>query len=352
MIAIVIAILIAIVEEIAIVKVMTVTVNVDINIHTVWLVITSKCNNNCSFCYYKKRSEEMSLETIKKYIILLNKIKPKKIILIGGEPTLHPNFVDIVQLLYQNNFKISVVSNGYGFSNLKIVKKVIDKIKNISISIEGTNKTHNKIVRNNLAYDSIINSIKNIQLFNKNPSTNTVINKENINNIEYLISDLYNLGLRKFTFNICSSFDISDKISYSPKELIKDFEPILRRLTNKYSDCDFHVLTSLGKCVISKDLQKYFNHKCHIFSNSGLIIDSNNEILLCTHWVDYPLARINPSISYEDFKDLWKKLEKYRLEVSKRPLKECSICSEKINCYGGCPIFWKVNNPKDHLKII
>jgi radical SAM protein with 4Fe4S-binding SPASM domain len=321
-------------------------------INTVWLVITSKCNNSCSFCYYKKRSEEMSLETIKKYVELLNKIKPKKIILIGGEPTLHPNFVDIVELFYKNNFNISVVSNGFGFSNLDVVKNIIYKVKNISLSIEGTKNVHNSIVKNNSAYDSIVKSIKNIQLFNKIPSTNTVLNKENINNIESIISDLYDLGLRKFTFNICTSFEKYDNISYSPKDLIKDFEPILRRLIKKYNDSTFHILTSLAKCVISKDLQKHFNHKCHIFSESGLVIDSNNEILLCTHWVDYPLAKLNPDISYNDFKELWQKLSKYRLEVAKRPIKECSICSEKINCYGGCPIFWKVNNPKDHLKII
>jgi radical SAM protein with 4Fe4S-binding SPASM domain len=320
-------------------------------INTVWLTITSKCNNNCVFCYYKTRNQEISLTDIKDYIKLFKKIKPKKIILIGGEPTIHPDFEKIINLFFKNNIKVNIVSNGFGFKDENLVKKISSKINNIALSIEGTKRIHNKIVNNKNAHTNIIKSIKNIKKYKKKVLINTVINKNNIKNISRNISYLHKLDIRSFSFNICTSFKKSN-VNYSPKELITEFEPILRKLIKKYPDSSFKILTSIPKCVVPKDLQTNFTYGCHIFSNSGLIIDSNNEILLCTHWVDYPLAKISPKITFKNFKIMWQKIQKYRTKISKRPIKECSKCILKKGCYGGCPIFWKLFNPKTELKMI
>jgi radical SAM protein with 4Fe4S-binding SPASM domain len=95
------------------------------------------------------------------------------------------------------------------------------------------------------------------------------------------------------------------------------------------------------KCLIKEDLRKYFNYGCHIFYGSGLIINPENEILLCTHWTEKPIAKINPSISLKEFNSLWNNLDHIRDIISKRPYKKCSTCVYKNSCFGGCPVFWQ-----------
>ncbi|PIU21935.1 MAG: hypothetical protein COT14_03780 [Candidatus Diapherotrites archaeon CG08_land_8_20_14_0_20_30_16] len=321
-------------------------------ISTVWLTIISQCNNNCEFCYYKKRGGIMTLDTIRNFIHLFNKIKPKKIILIGGEPTLHPNFEEIVNMLYNGGFNVFVVTNGLGFSRKSLCKTILPKLKGITISIEGPKDLHNIIVDNQQAYNFIRKAIKNVFNYNiKILSTNTAISKSNFSSLSKLIDELYNLGIKRFGYNIVTNFR-KNNITFSPDEFTKKFNPLLRRLIKKYSGATFSVVTPVPSCLVPNDLKKHYNFNCHIFSGSGLVIDSNNNILPCTHWVDFPIAKINSNISYNNFEKMWSELNSVRAKISHRPIKECTLCSRINFCFGGCPIFWRVYNPEKQLNTI
>lgn len=61
-----------------------------------WLTINRLCNLNCSWCYAKSikasKRNDMSMETVDKAVQLFRKMPMESVILIGGEPTIHPNF--------------------------------------------------------------------------------------------------------------------------------------------------------------------------------------------------------------------------------------------------------------------
>jgi len=291
----------------------------------------------------------MTYEDICKYIDLLKKINPKKIILIGGEPTIHPNFAEIVDVLYSAGFSVAVVSNGVGFANIDVAEKTVPKLNSIALSIDGTPELHNLLVDNNNAYECLSRAMFNIQKINpKIICSVTVVTKENIHNINENINVLYEKGIRRFSFNICTSLEKSE-FSYSPRTFAQVFVPVLKELLSQYKDASFTVVTPIQRCLIPKELQGYFKYSCHIFSDSGLIIDANNDILLCTHWGNYPLAKISLDITFEEFKVVWDKLGIYRREVSVLPLTKCSECIDKNNCYGGCPVFWRTIDPEKEL---
>lgn len=79
------------------------------------LVINSACNKRCSFCFAGEKpiSEDdiMSIEYIEH---LINKIDTKEgeaLKIIGGEPTLHPDFDIILSKLKKTSIPITLVSN-------------------------------------------------------------------------------------------------------------------------------------------------------------------------------------------------------------------------------------------------
>ena len=78
------------------------------------LFVTNKCNARCSYCYIKKGSSEMSLQTMYKAFRRLYNFEPLEISFFGGEPLLAietiKSFVEKVGIL--NNIKYSMATNG------------------------------------------------------------------------------------------------------------------------------------------------------------------------------------------------------------------------------------------------
>lgn len=63
--------------------------------------ITNNCNMNCVHCYVGEQPlNQMSLEQGMSYIQELQKLGVFKVSLTGGEPLLHPNFMDFIQKCY------------------------------------------------------------------------------------------------------------------------------------------------------------------------------------------------------------------------------------------------------------
>lgn len=77
--------------------------------------LVSHCQLNCTYCYYKPFKSETDYSSLKNIIIKkLSEIKePFKINLVGGEPTLHPDFYDVIEKLnsLENLQSIALVTN-------------------------------------------------------------------------------------------------------------------------------------------------------------------------------------------------------------------------------------------------
>ncbi|MCX6743403.1 MAG: radical SAM protein [Candidatus Parcubacteria bacterium] len=100
-----------------------------VNEHKIyWISITKYCNNNCLFCLDKdnRRSFFVDLKTINKQLNLAHKQGYTKLILSGGEPTLHPDLIKILGLARKNHFKnIQIISNGRMFADKKFAASCI-----------------------------------------------------------------------------------------------------------------------------------------------------------------------------------------------------------------------------------
>ena len=115
------------------------------------LYITHKCNFVCHYCYDKKNrnNKDMSIDNIK---LLLENIKltiPDRefqIHVIGGEPTQHPYFEEILLLLNTYDFikEIWVTTNGtFDIKKLINIKNILGEKLLIITSFHPGNKSHN-----------------------------------------------------------------------------------------------------------------------------------------------------------------------------------------------------------------
>jgi organic radical activating enzyme len=81
------------------------------------LKITNYCNKNCEYCYQNSNTsgQHADFEDIKKIIDILADHEVFEIAIGGGEPTLHPNFIDIIEYCYYSGITPNFTTNNYEF---------------------------------------------------------------------------------------------------------------------------------------------------------------------------------------------------------------------------------------------
>jgi len=98
------------------------------------ILLTEKCVRSCPYCFakeYLKDSKEnmLSWESLIYITDLFEASREKHLSLLGGEPTLHPDFVDFILYLNQRKFNVNVFTSGImADKKLEIAEEFLLKI--------------------------------------------------------------------------------------------------------------------------------------------------------------------------------------------------------------------------------
>ncbi|MFA6217189.1 MAG: radical SAM protein [Candidatus Omnitrophota bacterium] len=110
-----------------------------------WLRLTNFCNNNCVFCLdsVHHNGTSRSILALKKEMEQGISEGSVKLILSGGEPTLHPHFLRIVELAKTLGYaQVQVVTNGRMFYYRSFLNKAVAAgVSEITFSMHGHTKT-------------------------------------------------------------------------------------------------------------------------------------------------------------------------------------------------------------------
>jgi organic radical activating enzyme len=102
-------------------------------------VLTHECNKHCPFCIdqYRGRNEFMSRDTLTEIAIpaareyTASHVGEKAILLLGGEPTLHPDIVEFAQLIKDAGFRTLMTTN---YTRPDVVQSLDGVLDGINIS--------------------------------------------------------------------------------------------------------------------------------------------------------------------------------------------------------------------------
>ena len=75
------------------------------------------CNFRCSYCYVPETGEprnELTREEIKDVILQAKELGARKIIILGGEPSIYPHLVEMLRFLGREGLEIEMFTNGSG----------------------------------------------------------------------------------------------------------------------------------------------------------------------------------------------------------------------------------------------
>jgi MoaA/NifB/PqqE/SkfB family radical SAM enzyme len=164
-----------------------------------------QCNNHCLFCVQGNKREKCAFRTkfeIKKDLINARKTC-QSVVFTGGEPTVHPNFLDLVRLAKKLNFQtIQIQSNGRMFAYKTFCQETIKAGANeFSPVLHGhMAKVHDYLTSVPGSFDQVIRGIKNLKILGQTVITNTVITKFNYRHLPEIAKLLVFLGVDQFQF--------------------------------------------------------------------------------------------------------------------------------------------------------
>ena len=133
---------------------------------TIELDLTNNCDNKCPMCSgVKDKLAQLNFEQIKKLIDeFADEFDGKSVIVSGGgEPTIHPNFVEILYYIKNKGIKIGLNSNGYSLNEEK-ARAIIDCCSYFRISLDaGTPEMYKKT--HGMDEDAFKKVIENMKMF-------------------------------------------------------------------------------------------------------------------------------------------------------------------------------------------
>ncbi len=96
--------------------------------------LLNSCNGNCEFCI-ASGTPFLKSSDAQEFIDTANSMtKFSKVDVLGGEPTLYPNLVEVLKGIRPYKKDIGIISNG---SNLKIIKECIPYLDTVTLSIHS-----------------------------------------------------------------------------------------------------------------------------------------------------------------------------------------------------------------------
>lgn len=249
--------------------------------------ITSKCNNNCKYCYGPPQNlEEMNFLKLKRMFHLFSKNGVKAIVLCGGEPLVREDFEDIIKELKKFNFKIFLDTNGDLFFKYKDL--IAENIDVLGLPIDFPDKSY----RNS----DNLNTVLKILTFFKNKSKKpiirigTVITKDNINELEK-IGDL----IKDYPIDIWKIYEF---IPQNNAVKNKSFLEVSHQQFNETSQKIKDKFSEYFKIVISKRKDR---------TNAYFFVASNGEVFMPVDDFDVCREIKLGNVFDENIVEKWKK---------------------------------------------
>lgn len=156
----------------------------------IYLLLTDKCNLKCSMCIRgRQEGNNINFDKLKNFH-WISELKQHDIVVTGGEPTMHPQFLEIIDFLCNCSKSVTITTNGT--NNKFISSKVLKDNLYFQVSIDGDKEKHN-CIRGKGMYECSIDTINKLDTIGAQYSIASVVNRNNMESMEKLEKNLRKL---------------------------------------------------------------------------------------------------------------------------------------------------------------
>ncbi|MDY0222799.1 MAG: radical SAM protein [Desulfobacterium sp.] len=249
--------------------------------------ILTKCNLRCKHCYINRDEhgrKTLDLATIREWLALfIERSQETNLILLGGEPTLHPDLSLVVKAARKMGFSsITIDTNGYLFHDI-LDKITPDDLDFISFSLDGATPATNDAIRGKGCYDACVKGVK--KAVEKGFSTSMIytVSAANIDELDQMPDLVKALGVDRFFIQVVGirgeSAGDGGRAQVTMERWLEVVPPVAREI---------------ARAGITVTWPKVFLDPDEIFECAGLVADNyfvfpNGRVYRCPLCEDYPI---------------------------------------------------------------
>jgi len=169
-----------------------------------WVRLNYRCNDRCVFCLDADSHDgtDRSREELKQEILENRRRGASRLVLSGGEPTIHPDFTSLIRLGQLSGYEhIQVVTNGRMFAYPEFLTRAVEAgLDEITFSIHGPDaRLHDALTGTRGAYEQAMAGLANA-LEDGRPIVNVdiVVTRVNVEHLADMLARLCAAGVREF----------------------------------------------------------------------------------------------------------------------------------------------------------
>ncbi|NIM89673.1 MAG: SynChlorMet cassette radical SAM/SPASM protein ScmF [Candidatus Aminicenantes bacterium] len=317
----------------------------------IYFYLTEGCNLRCRHCWIEPKFQNkdhvypsLDLNLFRSIIEQAKRLGLSGVKLTGGEPLLHPQIHQILELVRMENLRLTVETNGVSCTRELSEKMAVCQNAFISVSLDGaTAETHEWVRGVPGCFEDALAGIRNLVKAGFRPQIIMTIMRHNKEEIESLVHLAESLGVGSVKLNI--------------------LQPTARgeRMHERGEALSIEELVRLGQWVedtlsASTNLRIYHSHPL-AFRPLGKMFGDNGDgrcgicgilgILGVLAYGSYALCGIGETVpelvfghsATDRLEDIWnntRALKELRKGLPRRLEGICSDCLMKEHCLGSC----------------
>ncbi|PIE56107.1 MAG: heme biosynthesis protein [Desulfobulbus propionicus] len=171
----------------------------------VFFHLLTACNLSCRHCYINPEQHgriALSLPVILSWLKLFARPEQQtNLILLGGEPTLHPHLAEIIRAAKALYYAVTVDSNGYLFHDL-LEKVTPAELDYLSFSLDGPDKEVNDAIRGKGSFEICTANLQRAVQLGFSTSLIYTVSSLNIDHLHRIVPLLKHWGVERFFIQV------------------------------------------------------------------------------------------------------------------------------------------------------
>ncbi len=299
-----------------------------------YLEICSACNLHCQYCFEEGyHSQYLETERLFSFIGILKEVI-EDVVITGGEPMLHPSFLEIVN--YIAAFAPVVVTTNGTKVNICEIKELLQAHPNLKIqfSLDAIDENFVDSVRGKGVYSKVISAISQLQDFHSQIGISSTLTRQT----PTMIQDIYDFARQnQITCYFPSLLPYGalrknwTELMPTADEYISSEEKIIELLANDEQNL---IQSNKAEWILGK-----------FFAESGaetpenmqyiLKVDAKGNIVSCPATdASYTCSKISDIDTVQSIQDLQNALHGYTDCLSAGKSQKCNVCSAEKYCKG------------------
>ncbi len=294
----------------------------NMQLNTVALELTYRCNEKCIHCYVDDcpitSEDELSFEEYKSVLFQLKELGCINLLLTGGEVCLKSDFIEIARYATSLGFLVDVFTNGIAMTDEQFDALCDMKVNSVSFSLYGSEPSiHDAITKVPGSFDLTLKRAMMFKCAGVDTYIKNVVMKQNLDDLE----NLYRLG-KRIGIDVKTATNISNThtgVSAQPYRLeTQEQRSKAMYLINKYDS------------PIEIDSERNMNDSICSAASNSLSIDPYGGVHPCLAFTTSA-----GSVRESSIKDIWENssfMNEVRALKFKDLNEKCSTCKHSNYC--------------------